>query len=81
MFFWKDYFNNYIFDIKTIKQNGKEEGHRMQNITELLVVEIGLFLIKKVCHFYKSFREEAEMDAWDFLGACCRRHSVKCAYV
>lgn len=43
----------------------KKGEHRTQNITDLLVVKIGLFLIKSVCHFSKCLREETRMAAWD----------------
>lgn len=45
-----------------VEKNGK---HGTQTITDFLVVKIGLFLIKNMCHFSTRFREETKMAAWD----------------
>lgn len=44
---------------------GKESTEYRILITELLVMETGLLLIKNVWHFCKSFRQETKMAAWD----------------
>lgn len=49
-----------------IWSHGGKGECRTQNITDILIVKISLFLIKNMWHLSKCFWEETKMAAWDY---------------